>query len=146
MKQSRLACALILLLSLFTWGQTSANQPAATAGPEDVAHKVPVIDGAAGACSLELTVTAGGKPVYAASVKVHIAYGFGGFRKLDLEASTNVDGKVKFIGIPPRVRLQTLEFHASKDQFTGTLTYDPGSECVAKHDLALEKPTSQPGK
>lgn len=110
------------------------------------AHKVPVIDGAAGSCSLDLTVTADGKPVYAAKVKVHIAYGFGGFHKLDLEASTNVDGKLKFTGIPAKVRLSTLEFQATKDQLAGTLTYDPGTECRAKHDIALEKAPSPPAK
>ena len=98
------------------------------------------MDGGAGPCSLELTVTgADGKPVYAATVKVHIAYGFAGARKLDLEAGTNSDGKVKFIGLPPKVRRPPLEFQASKDQLAGTATYDPAAECTAKHDLTLEK-------
>jgi hypothetical protein len=44
---------------------------------------------ASGVCSLEVTVLGpDSKPVYAASVKVHIAYGFGGFHKLDLEVGT----------------------------------------------------------
>src|SRR5262249_43943759 len=121
--------------------QTSSDQSSASE-----AHKVPVIDGAAGSCSADITVTAEGKPVYAAKVKVHIAYGFGGLRKLDLEASTNVDGKVKFTGIPAKVRRSTLEFEAMKGQLSGTLTYDPGAECQAKHDIALEKTPSQPAK
>ena len=87
-------------------------------------------------------MTAEGKPAYAAVVKVHIAYGFGGLHKLDLEASTNIDGKVKFIGLPARVRRQTLEFQATKDQLTGTVTYDPGSECKAVHSIVLEKSSS----
>jgi hypothetical protein len=57
-----------------------------------------------------------GKPVYAATIKVHIKYGFGGMRRLDLEAGTNSDGKVKFAGLPDRVQRPPLEFHASKDQ------------------------------
>jgi len=53
-------------------------------------ENVPVIQGGAGPCSIELTVRgADGKPVYAATVKVHIKYGFGGMRRLDLEAGTN---------------------------------------------------------
>src|SRR5579862_5294141 len=68
----------------------------ASSAAEDT-HQVPVMDGGAGPCSLELTVTGpDGKPVYAADVKVHINYGFGGFHKLDLEAGTNADGKLKF--------------------------------------------------
>jgi hypothetical protein len=85
-----------------------------------------------------LTVTADGKPVNAADVKVHIEYGFGGFHRLDLEAYTNEAGLLKFTGLPAKVR-RPLEFRASKDQLSGIATYDPAAECEAKHDLPLEK-------
>lgn len=98
------------------------------------------MDGAAGPCSLELTVTAAdGKPAYAATVKVHIEYGFGGFHRLDLEAGTNSNGKVKFTGLPARVHRPPLEFHALKDNLEGVATYDPSAECHAKHDATLQK-------
>jgi hypothetical protein len=107
-------------------------------------EKVPVMDGGAGPCSLELTVIgADGKPAYAATVKVHIAYGVGGIRRLDLEAGTNSDGKVKFTGLPAKVHRPPLEFHASKDDFEGVATYDPSTECQGKHDLTLEKSKAQ---
>jgi hypothetical protein len=136
----------LLFVSVLCVAQASSNQQPASQDSASAAQKVPVIDGAAGSCSLELTVTADSKPVYAATVRVHIAYGFGGLRKLDLEASTNVDGKVKFIGIPAKVRLSTLEFKATKDQLAGTFTYNPGSECLAKHEIVLEKPDPQSNK
>ena len=99
------------------------------------------MDGGAGPCSLELTVSgADAKPVYNATVKVHITYGFGGFHHLDLQAGTNSDGKVKFTGLPSRVHRPPLEFDAAKDQLEGTVMYDPSAECQAKHDLKLEKP------
>ncbi|MGC2196340.1 MAG: hypothetical protein WA628_16835 [Terriglobales bacterium] len=99
------------------------------------------MDGGAGPCSLELAVTdASGKPVYAATVKVHVAYGFGGMRRLDLEAGTNSDGKVKFTGLPARVHHPPLEFHASKDELVGVMTYDPSAECEAKHGITVAKP------
>jgi hypothetical protein len=99
------------------------------------------MDGGAGPCALQVTVTsADNKPVYDAKVKVHIAYGFGGFHKLDLEAGTNAEGKVKFVGLPARVRRPPLEFQATKDQLAGVLTYDPATECQAKHDIVLDKP------
>lgn len=79
------------------------------------------------------------KPVYAATVKVRIAYGFGGIRKLDLEAGTNSDGKVKFKGLPVKVHNPPLEFHATKDQLAGLASYNPATECQAKHDIVLEK-------
>ena len=111
-----------------------------------VNEKVPVIDGGAGSCSVELTVRgADGKPVYAATVKVHIKYGFGGMRRLDLEAGTNSDGKVKFTGLPDRVQRPPLEFHASKEMVEGVASFDPSSECQAKREIALEKPKAPDG-
>ena len=102
--------------------------------------KPAVVDGGLGRCSLEVTVLGpDSKPVYAASVKVHIAYGFGGFHKLDLEVGTDAAGKAKFTGLPSRVRRPPLEFEASKDDLSGTLNYDPATECVAAHNITLQK-------
>ena len=106
-------------------------------------EKVPIIDGGAGRCSLELTVRGtDGRSVYAATVKVHVKYGFGGMRRLDLEAGTNSLGKVKFVGLPARVQRPPLEFHGSKEQLEGAASFDPSTECQAKRDITLEKPKS----
>ena len=101
------------------------------------------MDGEAGPCSLDLTVTdAGGKPVFAALISVHITYGFGGFHKLDLSNYSNNDGKAKFIGLPDKVHKPPLEFRAKKDDTTGLAIYDPASECHGKRDIVLRKPGS----
>jgi hypothetical protein len=146
-KKMRLHCVALLGTALsfsqLALAQTQASPtPSPQASPaSSPAQEVPFIDGAIGPCSVAFTVTdADGKPVYAATVKVHITYGFGGFRKLDLEAGTNADGKVRFKGLPAKVHNPPLEFHASKDQFIGLATYDPVTECQAKHDILLEKP------
>ncbi len=103
------------------------------------------MDGGIGPCSVELTLTtADGKPVYGATVRVHISYGFMGIKRLDLEAGTNSDGKVKFIGIPAKVHNPPLEFHATKDDLTGVANDDPQQECQAKHDLFMDKPKTPP--
>jgi hypothetical protein len=116
-----------------------AQSPSPT--PTPPAQEVPVIDGGVGPCSVEFTVTdANAKPQYAATVKVRIAYGFAGVKKLNLEAGTNVNGKVKFKGLPAKVHNPPLEFNAVKDDLTGMATYNPAAECEAKHDLTLEKP------
>ena len=60
-------------------------------------------------------------------------------RRLDLEAGTNSDGKVKFTGLPARVQRPPLEFQATKDEFSGISAFDPSTECQAKHDITLEK-------
>jgi hypothetical protein len=122
--------------------QTPANPqtPVAQASPA-AAQPITVVDGSAGPCSLELTVTtADGKPAAGATIKVHIAYRFGGFHRLDLQAGTNAEGKAKFIGLPSSVHLPPLEFQASKDQLVGITTYDPVAECQAKHVIIVDKP------
>jgi hypothetical protein len=126
---------LLLVAGVFCALHPALN--AQTPTPSDV----PTVDGAAGPCVLQLTInTADGKPAYGAKVKVHIAYRFGGFHKLDLEAGTNVEGKVKFVGLPSRVRRPPMEFQAAQNDLVGTLLYDPESECQAKHDITIDKP------
>jgi hypothetical protein len=93
-------------------------------------HQVPVMDGEAGPCSISFTVTdEKGAPVYDARVRVHIAYGFGGFRRLDLEAATNVDGKTLIKGLPKKVKGDILYFHGTQGSREGDATYDPGKNC-----------------
>lgn len=103
-------------------------------------EKTPVIKGNAGPCSIVFTVVdPEGKRVYAATVKVHIAYGFGGFHKLDLEAGTNSDGEVIFTELPRRVNRPPLEFRAFKDNAVGVATYDPSLECQSKQQITLAR-------
>lgn len=149
----RLHCVALLGAALsFSHLAIAQSQPSPTPSPAaqpsptpSAAQEVPVIDAAIGPCSVAFTVTdAEGKPVYAATVKVHIMYGFGGFRKMDLEASTNVQGKVMFKGLPAKIHNPPLEFHASKDQLVGMASDDPVVECQAKHDIVLEKAKPKP--
>lgn len=129
---------LVLIPALLAASRTQSSQ--SSPAPQQPSQAVPSIDGGAGSCSLELTlIDADAKPVYAAKVNVHIAYGFGGFRKLDLEASTNVDGKVRFTGLPAKVRNPPLVFHAAKDQMEGFANYDPASECQAAHNIVMKQ-------
>jgi hypothetical protein len=129
-----------VLIALVVGAQTQTN-PNPSAEKPPAASQVPVIDGAVGPCSLELTISdADAKPVYNATVQVHITYGFGGFHHLDLQAGTNSDGKVKFTGIPIKVHNPPLEFDAAKDQLEGSLNYDPSAECHAQHQIKIEKP------
>lgn len=120
-----------------------AQKQNSNSAPADSSQMTPVMDGGAGPCSLELTVSHEGKPAVAAHVKVHIAYGFGGIRKLDLDAYTGNDGKLKFTGLPDRVKRPPLEFHAAKDKLVGLATYDPESECHEKLDIVLSPKKSE---
>jgi hypothetical protein len=70
-----------------------------------------------------------GAPVYDARIRVHIAYGFGGFRRLDLEAATNVDGKALIKGLPQKVKGGILYFRGTQGKREGEGTYDPAKNC-----------------
>jgi hypothetical protein len=137
MPRMMMVICIVVAASAATFAQAGADQSTSSKSAE----KVPVMDGGAGPCSLELTVLGpDSKPVYAATVKVHLSYGFAGMRRLDLQAGTNSDGKVKFTGLPAKVKHPPAEFDASKEELSGVATYDPETECEARHDINLAKP------
>jgi hypothetical protein len=93
----RIVLAGALALTALSLPTLQAQSPA----PVDP-KTVPVIDGGIGNCSAEFTVTdAAGTPVYAATIKVHIAYGFMYLHKLDLQVGTNAGGQARF-SPPPK--------------------------------------------
>lgn len=102
-------------------------------------HSVPVVDGGVGSCSADFTITdSEKKPVYAAKIKVHIAYGFASVRKLDLEVGTNADGKARFTGLPNRLK-RPLTFTASEGDRTAEVTDDIEETCQGQFTLPLQK-------
>jgi len=119
----------VIVLSLPAFSQSTAPDPKA----------VPVLDGGIGPCTADFTITdASGAPVYAAKIKVHIAYRFGSFHKLDLEVATNADGKARFTGLPNRVK-RGLTFQASESDRTGEVFDDPANTCKAQFTVSLKK-------
>lgn len=121
-------------------GSSQAQQPAQPQQADDI----PVTDAQSGPCSIELTVTSGDvKPVYAARIDYHTAYGFMGTHKLDMTVYTNSQGKARFAGIPAKVRRPPIEFRAAKDDLVGLATMDPATECHAKHDIVMDKQKPQ---
>ena len=100
-------------------------------------RSIPVIDGGLGPCTADFTITGtDNKPIYLAKIKVRIAYGFASARKLDLEVSTNVDGKARFTGLPDRVK-KGLFFEASEGDRTGNVFDDPSQTCKAQFAVTL---------
>jgi hypothetical protein len=134
-------CSLaVLVLGVTFFLAAQAQQPAQPQQADDI----PVTDGGSGPCSVELTVTdANAKPVYAARIDVHMAYGFAGAHKLDMGVYTNAQGKARFTGIPAKVKKPPIEFHARKDDLVGVATMDPATECQAKRDIVLAKERAQ---
>jgi hypothetical protein len=131
----------ILAIAFLMIGVTLAidaqsQQPTQLQKPDDI----PVTDGTSGPCSIEFSVTdSDGKPVYAARIDVHLAYGAFGAHKLDMGVYTNAQGKARFTGIPAKVRKPPIEFNAKKDDLVGVATMDPATECQAKHEIVMDK-------
>jgi len=131
----RIRAALTLFLLAASIPAFSQTTPAADA------KSVPVVDGGIGPCSADFTVTdPSGAPVYAATIKVHIAYGFMYARKLDLEVGTNSDGKARFSGLPDHLK-HGLFFEASEADRTAEAFDDPAVTCKAQFTVALRKPS-----
>jgi hypothetical protein len=127
--------ALLLLIPLTLPARTQTNSPS----PDP--HSIPSVDAGIGSCTADFTITdADNKPVYAAQIKVHIAYGFGSFHKLDLQVGTNADGKARFTGLPNRVKRGGLFFQASEGDRTGDAFDDPSKTCQAQFTVVLRKP------
>ncbi|MGP0021272.1 MAG: hypothetical protein ACLPHP_22070 [Candidatus Sulfotelmatobacter sp.] len=132
--------ALLLAVSVLTLTSLALSQtPAPQPDPKAVPAAVPAIDGGIGSCSADFIVNdADGKPVYAATIKVHIEYGFMYLRKLDLQIGTNADGKARFTGFPDRVK-HGLFFEASEGDRTAEAFDDPSTNCKNQFTVVLRK-------
>ena len=101
------------------------------------AAEAPQISADIGPCWVDFTVTdAAKKPVYLAKIHTVIRYGFMSKRKIDLELSTDSNGKGKFTGLPQTVK-KPIEFTVSYQEQSKTVTHDPGSNCHAAIEVAL---------
>jgi hypothetical protein len=127
--------ALLTALALLAVCSPTFSFAASPVDPKTVTE----IDAGLGPCTADFTVTdEANKPIYAASIRVHIAYGFLNAHKLDLEAGTNADGKARFIGLPDRSR-QGLFFTASEGDREGSAFDDPSKTCKTQFTIVLRK-------
>jgi hypothetical protein len=125
--------AFVLAGSLLQAQSSSAPNP----------NTIPVIDGGIGPCTADFTITDNAaKPIYDATIQVHISYGIFGAHKLDLQVGTNVNGKARFTGLPSKTK-QGLFFQASKSGRSGSAFDDTARTCQAQFTVALEENKSQ---
>lgn len=119
-------CTTIIFLSAPLTGADYRSKP-----------DVPFIDAEAGPCSVELTVMDGtDDPVYAATIRVRVSYGFLGVRRIDLEIGTNAEGKAKFVGLPQDGE-RVLYFRATKGRLKGVAVHSTAQNCEARHLIVL---------
>ncbi len=92
-----------------------------------------------GPCSAQFKVTdLAGKPIYNATITVQIRYGFMAQRKLDLEAHTDANGKVKFVKMPGQAR-RPITFKISYGPDTAAAGFDPATNCDPSYVVPLGK-------
>jgi hypothetical protein len=90
-----------------------------------------------GACSALITVTdADSKPVYGAKISARVQYGMMGVKKLDLEAFTGTDGKLKIDRLPDTLK-KPLVIHIDKDGKGDQVEFKLGVRCHATFDVQL---------
>jgi hypothetical protein len=105
----------------------------------DDSKTIATVDAGLGSCTADFTINDdAGKPVYAANIRVHITYGFGGFHKFDLQVGTNADGKARFIGLPEHSK-QGLFFRATEGDREGTAFDNPENTCKAQFTVVLRR-------
>jgi len=123
--------SLVLLLMLAGFGRAQDTQT------PKAPNQVPVISADLGECTAEIRVTnVKDKPIYNADVSVEIKYGFGGFHHSTLDVYTNVDGKVRFEGLPRKSR-GPYAFTATYQGRQTTVIVEPRDNCHGSYTAVL---------
>jgi hypothetical protein len=109
-----------------------SQQPAGASKME-----LPVLKAGLGSCSADFTVTdADGKPVNLAIVHVKIRYGAMGIKRMDLEVSTNAEGKARVEGLPAKAR--PLVYDIQKDNNKIVAQQNLAKECQKTHTVVFK--------
>jgi hypothetical protein len=90
-----------------------------------------------GPCSAAITVTgADSKPIYAVKITARVQYGVMGIKRLDLEAYTGPDGKLKITRLPESLK-KPMVIHVNKDDKGDQVEFKPAQSCHATFDIQL---------
>jgi hypothetical protein len=115
-----------LLLTLALTQATDQSKP-----------EVAVLKAGLGTCTADFAVTdADGKPVYGATIHVKIRYGAMSMKRMDLEVSTNVEGKATIEGLPSKAR--PLVYDIEKAGSKATAQQNVVASCMASHQITLK--------
>ena len=118
--------ALMVMLPLRSGAQAAASP----AVPAEISADL-------GTCSASITVTGvDSKPIYAAKITTRIQYGLLGVKRLDLEAYTGSDGKVKIASLP-EVLKKPMYIHITQGDKEQIVEFRPSVKCEAHFDVQL---------
>ena len=133
--RSTLASLIVFAILAIALTPLAAQSSASKPDPKSIAE----VDAGLGPCTADFIITDdAGRPVYAANIRVHIAYGFMNLHKFDLQVGTNADGKARFIGLPNASK-QGFFFRASEGDREGSAFDDPSKTCKAQFTIVLRK-------
>ena len=129
---SRLSYTHAVFIPIIALALTLAPQPA-QASTQDV----PLLNVGLGYCSASFTVkSADGSPTYSAVIHTKMRYGLMGLKRMDLELSTNSDGKATIKGLPAKAR--PLAYEIYKNSQRAAVEQDLASKCESVFDVSLK--------
>jgi hypothetical protein len=119
---------LVLVLLTAFLGQQPAGQPK----PE-----VPALKAGLGTCAADFVVKDGdGKPVYQATIHSKIRYGALSVKRMDVEVSTNDEGKARIEGLPSKAK--PIVYDIEKAGVKTTAQQDVATGCLASLQVTLK--------
>ncbi len=118
--------AFVLLTAVLV--QQAADQPK----PE-----VPALKAGLGTCAADFVVKdADGKPVYQATIHSKIRYGALSVKRMDVEVSTNDEGKARIEGLPSKAK--PIVYDIEKAGVKTTAQQDVATGCLASLQITLK--------
>jgi hypothetical protein len=121
-----------MLLALFLFAAMLVHQAGEPPKPE-----VPSLKAGLGTCVADFTVKdANGKPVYQATIHSKIRYGAMSIKRMDVEVSTNDEGKARIEGLPTKAK--PIVYDIEKAGTKVTAQQDVANACMASLQVTLK--------
>ena len=105
--------------------------------PDQVKNEVPALKAGLGTCAADFVVKDGdGKPVYLATIHSKIRYGALSVKRMDVEVSTNDEGKARIEGLPKKAK--PIVYDIEKAGVKTTAQQDVATSCLASFQVTLK--------
>ena len=99
--------------------------------------EVPALKAGLGTCAVDFVVKDGdGKPVYQATIHSKIRYGALSVKRMDVEISTNDEGKARIEGLPTKAKL--IVYDIEKAGVKTTAEQDVATSCLTSLQVTLK--------
>jgi hypothetical protein len=104
---------------------------------ESLKSEVPALKAGLGTCAADFAVKdADGKPVYQATIHAKIRYGALSVKRMDVEVSTNDEGKARIEGLPTKAR--PIVYDIEKTGVKATAEQNVATGCLASLQVTLK--------